>query len=109
MQGRFAWLLAGIGAAVAAAGFLRGRRGPRPAEPFPEPEVGPEPEPDVRADELRRRIEEARDLESEREAFEEAETPVDLADPGDPEARRHEVHERGRALLERMRNEQPPE
>jgi hypothetical protein len=99
MRGRFAWLLAGFGAVAAGARFFR-----RPPTPAPAAEEA-EPEADPRAEELRRRIDEARGLEDEREAFEEAETPVDRADPEDPETRRRHVHERGRAALERMRRD----
>lgn len=100
MRSRFAWLLAGLGAVVAAARFLR-----RPAT-RPPVEVEPEGEPDPRAGDLRRRIEESKSLVDEREAFEEAETPLDEADP---EARRRQVHERGRAAVERMHDSGPTE
>jgi hypothetical protein len=90
MRSRLAWLVAGIGlAAAAAARFLRRDR---PAEAS-----------DSRADELRQRIAESRSVVDEREAFEEAETPVDEAP--DPEVRRREVHERGRAAIDRMRGD----
>jgi hypothetical protein len=89
MRSRLAWLVAGFGlAAAAAARFLRRKR--------------PE-EPDTRADELRKRIAESRAVVDEREAFEEAETPVDAAP--DPQARRREVHERGRSAIDRMRGD----
>ena len=68
----------------------------------PVPVGPPVPEPDPRADELRQRIAESREVVDEREAFEEAETPLDEADP---EGRRQDVHARGRAALERMRGE----
>jgi hypothetical protein len=88
MRSRLAWLVAGFGlAAAAAARFLRKR---------------PE-EQDARADELRKRIAASRAVVDEREAFEEAETPVDAAP--DPQARRREVHERGRSAIDRMRGE----
>ena len=75
-----------------------------PVASAPEPVAPPEPEPDAdpRAGELRRRIAESREVVDEREVFEEAETPVDQADP---DARRQDVHLRGRAALERMRGE----
>ena len=95
MRSRVAWLLAGAG--VAAALFVRFLRrthaAPAPAAP---------PAPDPRADELRQRIAESRGVVDEREVFEEAETPVDQADP---DVRRQDVHLRGRAALERMRRE----
>jgi hypothetical protein len=99
MRSRVAWVLAGAGIAVALlARFLRRPR----VSSAPEPVAPPEPEPDPRAGELRRRIAESRELVDEREVFEEAETPVDQADP---DARRQDVHVRGRAALERMRGE----
>jgi hypothetical protein len=101
MRSRFAWLLAGFGIAAA----LRSRLLRRPATSTPLPE--PAPEPDPRADELRQRIAEARDVVDERDTFEEAETRVDEAP--DPESRRRDVHDRGRAALDRMRGESPPE
>jgi hypothetical protein len=101
MRSRFAWLLAGFGIAAA----LRSRLLRRPAASMPLPE--PAPEPDPRAGELRQRIAEAREVVDERDTFEEAETRVDEAP--DPESRRRDVHDRGRAALDRMRGESPPE
>jgi hypothetical protein len=90
MRSRLAWLVAGFGlAAAAAAGFLRRKRRLR--------------EPDTRAGELRQRIAESREVVDERDAFEEAETRIDEAP--DPQARRQEVHERGRAAIDQMRRE----
>ena len=59
---------------------------------------------DPRAEELRRRLEEARPVVEEREEFEAAETTVDAVDavPADPEARRRAVHAEGRSAVERM-------
>jgi hypothetical protein len=83
-----AWLLGGF----ALFGFLRRRK----------PAVVP---PDPRAEELRQKLEEARTIVEERDEFEAAETPVDQVEPasGDPDARRREVHEAGRAAAEHMR------
>jgi hypothetical protein len=90
MRSRLAWMVAGFGLAAAAASrFLRRRE--------------PVAEPDSRAEELRQRIAESRAVVDERDAFEEAETPVDEAP--DPQARRREVHERGRAAIDRMRGD----
>jgi hypothetical protein len=101
MRSRVAWLLAGAGIAVALfARFLR--RPPVSSAPDRVAPPEPQPDPDPRAGELRRRIAESRDVVDEREVFEEAETPVDQADP---DARRRDVHVRGRAALERMRGE----
>jgi hypothetical protein len=102
MRSRFAWLLAGFGIAAA----LRSRLFRRPATSTPLPV--PEPEPDPRADELKQRIAEAREVVDERETFEEAEVTIDEAP--DPASRRRDVHDRGRAALDRMRGEsRPPE
>jgi hypothetical protein len=96
VQSRVAWLLAGFGLAAAAMSrFLRSPRRP----PALEPQAPPEPDP--RAEELAERIAASREIVDERAQFEEAETPVDEADP---ELRRRHVHERGRAALERMRD-----
>jgi len=102
MRSRFAWLLAGFGIA-AALGSRLFRRQVTPPTPLPEPT----PEPDPRADELRQRIAEAREVVDERDSFEEAEVTIDEAP--DPASRRREVHDRGRAALDRMRGESPPE
>ena len=69
-----------------------------------------EPASDHRADELRRRLDESRELVDEREEFESAETPVDQAEPAEPAEvsdRRRTVHERGRAAAEQMRGAGP--
>jgi hypothetical protein len=102
MRSRFAWLLAGFGIAAALRSRLFRRRA-TPTTPPPEPA----PEPDPRADELRQRIAEAREVVDERDTFEEAEVTIDEAP--DPASRRREVHDRGRAALDRMRGEPPPE
>lgn len=94
MRSRLAWMVAGFGLAAAAASRFLRRETPSPAQPE---------EPDPRAGELRERIAESRVVVDERDAFEEAETPVDKAP--DPQARRREVHERGRAAIDRMRGD----
>ena len=101
MRSRFAWLLAGFG--IAAAVRSRLLRPRATSTPLPEPAL----ELDPRADELRQRIAEAREVVDERDTFEEAETRIDEAP--DPESRRRDVHDRGRAALDRMRGESPPE
>jgi hypothetical protein len=60
---------------------------------------------DPRADELRRRLEEARPVVEERDEFEAAETTVDAVEtvPEDPESRRRAVHAEGRAVVDRMK------
>jgi hypothetical protein len=84
------WLL-GV---FAVFGFLRRRR-PAAAEPG-----------DSRAEELRRKLVESRELVDERDEFEAAETPVDVAETiEDPDRRRRAVHEAGRTTAARMRGE----
>jgi MYXO-CTERM domain-containing protein len=88
MKRPLAWLLGGF----ALFGFLRRRREAPPG-------------PDPRADELRRKLAESRSIVGERDEFEGAEVPVDLAEsaPVDAESRRRAVHDAGRAIVERMR------
>jgi hypothetical protein len=88
---RTAWLAGAAGAAIAA--YRKLRRAP----------VAPAPAEDPRAEQLRRKLEESRDLEADRAEVEAAETPVDQAEPADVGDRRSAVHERGRAAAEEMR------
>jgi hypothetical protein len=83
-----AWLLGGF----ALFGFLRRRREPAAVS-------------DPRAEELKRKLEESRSIVEERDEFDVGETPVDQAEPAplDPAERRRDVHEEGRAAVERMR------
>jgi uncharacterized caspase-like protein len=94
VRNRLAWIAGGLGVAGAAAyRALRGRRA-----------VVPATEPDPRAEELRRKLAESRDLVEERDEFESAETPVDRAEPSrDVDQRRREVHKEARAAAEEMR------
>ena len=89
MRRPLAWLLGGL--AVFRLFNRRRQTGATPADP--------------RAEELRRRLAEARELSDERDEFEAGETTVDQAEPATPnaDARRREVHEAGRASVERMR------
>ena len=91
-----AWL-AGAAGALAAYRALARRRAP--AAP------APAPEPDPRAAELRARLAEARAAGDDRDEFEAGETPVDEAVALDPDARRREVHEQGRAAIDEMQSE----
>ncbi len=85
MRRAAAWLLGGF----AALRFLRRR---------------PKPASDPRADELRARLVEARELVDERDEFEAGETTIDEAEPPeDPETRRRAVHDAGREIVDRMR------
>lgn len=96
-------LLTLLSGAVAGFGLYRLLAGRRPAPVY---EAPPEPEAreDPRAEELRRRLAEARTMVEEREEFEAAETPVDRAEPApEVDERRKRVHEEGRRAAERMR------
>ena len=105
---RLAWLGGAALGAVALVRALTRRPSPAPVyAPPSEPEAEPSG-PDPRAEELRTKLAEARELADEREEFEGAETPVDQAEPvSDPEARRRSVHESGRAAADRMRSSRP--
>ena len=94
MRGRLALVLGG--AAVAGAAALRRVRG----KPAPSPTVA-----DDHADELRAKLAESRAVVDDREEFESAETPVDLAEDVAPDLgdRRRAVHDRGRHVAEEMR------
>ena len=104
-RNRLAWLGGAALGAVALARALT-RRLPPPAQ-APAPQSEPSG-PDPRAEELRTKLAQAREVADEREEFEGAETPVDQAEPiSDPEARRRSVHESGRAAADRMRSSRP--
>src|SRR5436305_13236897 len=63
-----------------------------------------EPAEDPRAEELRRKLAEAREIVEEREEFEAAETTVDQAEAApEVDERRKRVHDEGRRTAERMR------
>ncbi|HVM17295.1 MAG TPA: hypothetical protein VM290_06915 [Gaiellaceae bacterium] len=96
-------LLGWLGAAFGGLALLRLLRRLRSEEPREEQREAPGA--DVRAEELRRKLDEARTLVGEQEADEERETPVDRAEPGPaPDDRRREVHERAREAAERMKH-----
>ena len=98
MKRLLAWV-AGAAGGLAAYRAAKGKRLPRPR---PESEAGA----DARAAELKARLQEAREAADDRDAFESGEVPVDEAEPLDPQARREQVHEQGRAALDEMRGEQ---
>jgi hypothetical protein len=94
MRGRIALVLGG--AAVAGAGaYRRLRRKPAPGVTVA----------DEHAEELRAKLAESRAVVDDREEFESAETPVDLAEDVAPDLgdRRRAVHDRGRHVAEEMR------
>lgn len=105
---RLAWIGGAALGAVALARALTRRPPPPPVQPPPpQPEAEPSG-PDPRAEELRTKLADARELADERDEFESAETPVDEAEPvADPEARRRAVHDSGRSAAERMRSSRP--
>jgi len=107
VQNRAAIIAGGVAAAAAVAyGLLRRKPTAQAPAALPEEPAGPDP----RAEELREKLAASSELAAEREAFEEAETPVDeaVAESGeDVEERRRELHERGRATAEQMRRDLP--
>jgi hypothetical protein len=92
VQGRLALLLGGAAVAGAAAYRVLTRRAPAPVVPEPHAEA------------LKARLAESRGVVEEREEFEAAETPIDLAEPVPTEVgdRRRSVHDRGRQVAEEM-------
>src|ERR671931_116188 len=95
--------LALLSGAVAGFGLYRLVAARRRAPVVEEPPA-PEPREDPRAEELRRRLAEARTMVEEREEFEAAETPVDRAEPApEVDERRRRVHDEGRRTAQRMR------
>jgi hypothetical protein len=90
-----AWV-AGAAGGLAAYRSVKGKRRPRS-----ESGAGT----DARAEELKVRLQQAREAADDRDAFESGEVPVDEAEPLDPQARRDQVHEQGRAALDEMRGE----
>jgi hypothetical protein len=66
----------------------------------------PKPAADPRADELRRKLDDSKQLVEEREQFESGETAVDEVEPSTLEGKRAAVHERGHAAAREMRGPQ---
>jgi hypothetical protein len=91
MRRSLAWLAGALG--------LAGAYKALKTRPEPLPQEGPDP----RAEELRKRLEEAKPALDAREEDEAGETPVDEAP--DLEARRRDVHDRARAAIDEMRAE----
>jgi hypothetical protein len=89
MRRLLAWL---AGLAGGAAAYRAYKRTPQPLVVEPDP-----------ADALRAKLAEAKAAGDDRAQFEAGETPVDEA--ADPDERRREVHERGRAALDEMRGD----
>ena len=95
MRRRFAWVAGGLGAAAALLRLLRRWRA--------EPDAPAAPDP---ADELRRRLAEAREAPDDRDEFDAAEgVPIDEVERGSSvEERRRAVHEQAQAALDDMRD-----
>jgi hypothetical protein len=89
----FGWLAGAVGGAA----VYRALRRRAEAAPLDE----------SRADELRAKLAAAREAGEDPEArsAEGGETPVDKAEPLDPDARRRAVHEQGRAAIDELRGE----
>ena len=89
--------VAALGATGVAYRLLQRRRAAPGRDPVPA---------DPRAQELRRKLDESRELVEERDEFEAREIPVDQAEPPSAcvEERRRDVHESGRAAVEAMRD-----
>lgn len=92
MRRTLAWLVGALGIAGAVRA-LRNR--PRPAL---------EPGPDPRAEELKRRLEEAKPVAVEPDQADAADTPVDAAPDPPAATSREDVHARARAAIEEMRS-----
>jgi hypothetical protein len=93
VRNRTAWIAGALGAAGVAYRTLR--RKPKPAA-------------DPRADELRRKLDDSKQLVEEREEFESGETAVDEVDSESLESKRTAVHERGQEAARRMRGTEQP-
>ena len=89
MRGRTAWIAGALGAAGVAYRALRRR---------------PSPAADPRADELRRKLDESKQVVDDRAEFESGETPVDQAEVS-LDDKRAAVHERGQAAAREMRGD----
>jgi hypothetical protein len=88
VRGRTAWIAGAVGAAGVAYRALRRKQ----------------PAADPRADELRRKLDEAKPLVDAREEFESGETPVDEASLDE---KRAAAHERGREAMREMKRSSP--
>ena len=98
MKRLYAWV-AGAAEALATYRARKARRSTFDAAP----DAGAGAQPDARAEELKARLAQARAAVDDRDEFEAGEVTIDAAEPLDPEARRAQVHEQGRAALDAMR------
>jgi hypothetical protein len=92
VRNRAAWIAGALGAAGVAYRSLR-RRGSELDHEAPDP----------RADELRRKLDDSKQLVEEREQFESGEMAVDELETSTLEGKRADVHERGREAARQMR------
>jgi hypothetical protein len=92
VRNRAAWIAGALGAAGVAYRSLRRRS---------------KPAADPRADELRRKLDDSKQLVEEREQFESGETSVDEVESATLEGKRAAVHERGHAAAREMRGPGP--
>jgi hypothetical protein len=65
--------------------------------------------PDPRADELRRKLDDSKQLVEEREEFESGETALDEVESPTLEGKRSAVHDQGREAARQMRGSNPKE
>ena len=105
--------LAAVGGAALATVLLKRRRAPVErvapgAEVQPTPQPDP-PEPDPRADELRRKLAEAREGAADEEDFEAAGMGAETIVDEEVDDLRRRVHEEARAAAEEMRRAGGPE
>jgi hypothetical protein len=101
---------AAVGGAVAAALLLRRRQAPATFEaPAAEPPAPPAPPADPRADELRRKLAEAREGAADEEDFEAAGMGAETIVEDEVDDLRRRVHEEARAAADEMRRAGGPE
>jgi hypothetical protein len=96
VRNRAAWIAGAVGAAGVAYRALRRRRSDLDHKA-----------PDPRADELRRKLDDSKQLVEERDQFESGETAVDEVEAPTLEGKRAAVHERGREAAREMRGPSP--
>jgi hypothetical protein len=92
VRSRAAWIAGAVGAAGVAYRALRRRRSDLDHK-----------DPDPRADELRRKLDDSKQLVEERDEFESGETAVDEVEEPSLEGKRAAVHERGHEAAREMR------
>ena len=92
MRNRAAWIAGALGAAGMAYRALRRRRSDLDQEA-----------PDPRADELRRKLDDSKQLVEERQEFESGEMAVDEVEAPTVEGKRAAVHERGSEAAREMK------